>query len=255
MNEEGKVLINDHAFLHPLSDNWEKALNNHKDLFLSPLQMEELEKKHYDPKYDVFKSDVFSLGMTLVTAGLLKSTLPAYDYSSCTVNRETVYLYLQSIRQKYSEDFTEFLSIMLDFNEDSRPTFTALETELRKFEGNLGKNPNQNLLNNNTLNNLSNIQNSNQYGSQDPQNNTSTIPNGSQYPAPLQNFTNQPTPSQNNQAIPPFNQSTQKPFNPHQINNPSQVNSIVNPITQSNQNSNFGMKSINMTSTRKRHQY
>lgn len=245
MNEEGKVFVNDHAFIHPLHDNWEKALNGHKDLFLSPQQMEELQKKADYPKYDVFKADTFSLGMTLITASLLKSTLPAYDYSSCNVNRETVYLYLQNVRQKYSEEFTEFVASMVDFNEDSRPSFVALEEGLRNLEGKHQGNqqsvnlpPAQNPVNNSRPNQL-------------PPNTQSQLPqwqtpftNGSKY----QNLQNSGIP--NAQGYLTKSNLTNNPSIP-----PPQQFANSQPQLQSSSASNFGSKGINMTGSRKRFQY
>lgn len=236
MNEDGKVFVNDHSFIHPLNDNWEKAWNNHKDLFMSPQQMEELEKKASMPKYDVFKADTFGLGMTMITAALLKSVSPAYDFSSYNVNRETVYLYLQNVRQKYSPQLTEFISRMVDFNEDSRPNFITLENDLINLE-----------------NNLQNSQ---------PVNNNPSVNNFSQLPQPNQPSVNQATRYQNlsnSGTLPnqkgylsnsPINHSLAQQSQPYSS---SQLGNSQNS-SQGGQ-SNFGMKGVNMTGSRRKIQY
>lgn len=134
MNEEGKIFLADHFFINPMIDNWGKALSSSKDVFLDPAQMNELKNGHDSPFYDVFKADAFSLGMTLLYAGILENPIRAYNWKQCEIDETMIENYLQKFGNIYSPQLLALIASMLEVNELKRPTFSQLQ---QYMEGNM----------------------------------------------------------------------------------------------------------------------
>lgn len=76
---------------------------------------------------DIFKSDVFSLGICALSAGLLEDCTDCYAYDEGTIDYNLLQSKLQKLSQHYSEDYIKVLSAMLQFDVFSRPNFIELE--------------------------------------------------------------------------------------------------------------------------------
>ena len=101
------------------------------ELYMSPLLFFALKKNFEQVKHNVYKSDVFSLGLCILLAATLN-----YD-SICQIREETnmeniknVILYYLSGR--YSNVLISFLLRMLEVEENKRPDFIQLENMLVK---------------------------------------------------------------------------------------------------------------------------
>lgn len=127
MNEEGKIFLADHFFINPMIDNWGKALSSSKDVYLDPAQLSELKNGQDSPFYDVFKADAFSMGMTLLYAGILENPIRAYSWKGYEIDQGMIDGYLQKFGEIYSPQLTALVASMLEFNEIKRPTFTQLQ--------------------------------------------------------------------------------------------------------------------------------
>jgi len=98
--------------------------------YLSPELLENLQRYELRPKHNPWKSDVFSLGMTLLHAATLNSCDRMYDWNSQTLDFEELGERLASLRPRYSENFQDFLQTMLEVGDDMRPDFIGLEKKL-----------------------------------------------------------------------------------------------------------------------------
>lgn len=114
-------------------------LNNfksQKSLYMSPLVFRSLCCKQRKIKHNPFKSDVFSLGMVLLEAGLLDSVQNVYNRESADINENALVDNVERFFQRYSTSFIlqEMLLIMLEFAEDLRQEPIKLLRTLRMLQ-------------------------------------------------------------------------------------------------------------------------
>lgn len=126
MNEEGQVLLTDHGILNQYKDNYNKAMAGKKDVYLTPIQLEYLRNKSQNPNFDTYKSDVFSLGMTLIYACNLENPIDCYDYSKKVLNRTYLENHLQAIQNNYSQQTYQLIRTMVELDDAQRPSFNQL---------------------------------------------------------------------------------------------------------------------------------
>ena len=133
MSEEGEIFLGDHSFIHPLRDNWGKVLAGERKVYLSPEQMRDL-RSNKAPNYDVFKSDVFSLGITVLYTMNLINPIGAYDYTANTINYEAIKTSKLLAAKSHSPHLIMLLNTMLEFDEEKRPDFIELQNTINNME-------------------------------------------------------------------------------------------------------------------------
>ena len=153
MNEDGQVLVTDHGLVHPLRDNWHKALGGNKAVYLTPKQMEALRNRSAHLDYDVFKADVYSLGLTLTQAANLDYSPKYFDDYKLSINNFEIDNSINEAEKRYSKELGDFLRTMTDYDEYKRPDFLSLQKHLEFLKQQEAQskqtlpypNPNQNL--------------------------------------------------------------------------------------------------------------
>ena len=101
------------------------------ELYMSPVLFFGMKNKFEHIKHNVYKSDVFSLGLSILLAGTL-------DYDSiCQIRELTDMEKIKNIvayflSKRYSNNFISFLLRMLEVDENKRPDFLQLESLLIK---------------------------------------------------------------------------------------------------------------------------
>jgi len=66
-------------------------LNGGSNVYLSPELVNYIASKNYSPEYNVYKADVYSLGVTFLYVTLLEDPLTSvYDYAHNKVNHERI---------------------------------------------------------------------------------------------------------------------------------------------------------------------
>ena len=106
------------------------------ELYMSPILFFGMKNKFEHVKHNVYKSDVFSLGLSILLAGSLN-----YD-SICRIRELTNMEKIKNIimyylSKRYSNTFISFLLRMLEVDESKRPDFLQLERLL--LESNINK--------------------------------------------------------------------------------------------------------------------
>ena len=101
------------------------------ELYMSPILFFGMKNKFEHVKHNVYKSDVFSLGLSILLAGSLN-----YD-SICKIRELTDMEKIKNIiiyylSKRYSNNFISFLLRMLEVDENKRPNFIQLENILIK---------------------------------------------------------------------------------------------------------------------------
>lgn len=111
-------------------------LRNDKDIFMSPILFKSLINKERKIKHNPFKSDVFSLGLIILQAGLLKPVQHIYNKKDKTFNENVIVDLVDEFFMNYSESFIlqEILMNMLEFSEKLRQEPKKLLSSLRKLK-------------------------------------------------------------------------------------------------------------------------
>ena len=100
------------------------------ELYMSPLLFNGLKTNQIDIKHNLFKSDVYSLGLCLIFAATL-SVNSIYELRKL-IDMKSVRNYIQRIlKEKYSMNFINLVSDMLELNERVRPDFMELKQRLK----------------------------------------------------------------------------------------------------------------------------
>ena len=129
LSDEGYVKIPDNGILSGVRNNYFKTISGECRGYLTPELMRSFSKRESNPRYNVYKADVFSLGVTLLYAStLVRPNTLAYDWSNYTVNFKGIQDLLKKIEGKYSPTWRELIEVMLGLgrDEDSRPDFLFL---------------------------------------------------------------------------------------------------------------------------------
>eukprot|EP01017_Pseudomicrothorax_dubius_P046552 TRINITY_DN8216_c0_g1_i1.p1 TRINITY_DN8216_c0_g1~~TRINITY_DN8216_c0_g1_i1.p1 ORF type:complete len:276 (+),score=30.24 TRINITY_DN8216_c0_g1_i1:165-992(+) len=114
ISPEGKVQIFDSNILgsSPLFKEVQEKIESmiQKRGLYSPLVMENLNEGCFYHQHDLFKSDVFSFGMTILNASTLTDVLrTVYMWSVLRINMKKLQDLLAEIRSRYSRPFCELL--------------------------------------------------------------------------------------------------------------------------------------------------
>jgi serine/threonine protein kinase len=93
-----------------------------KPLYMSPALFSALTKKEPKVRHNPFKSDIFSLGMILLEAGLLESVQQVYNQSNNEIDHEILVDLVEKFFLKYNRNFIlqEIILVMLEFSEKLR---------------------------------------------------------------------------------------------------------------------------------------
>lgn len=113
-----------------------KHLRTGKEIFMSPEMFRAILEGQTEIKYNPFKSDIFSLGLVILEAGLFESVQGIYDRSQKDLRKEALIQLVERFIQKYPEDYIlqETLMIMLEFSPKLRQEPDQLLKSIRKME-------------------------------------------------------------------------------------------------------------------------
>jgi len=103
---------------------------------LPPELVPQLAKKNYDldgVRFDEFKADSYSLGVTLLSLATLTQPEGLYDYKQGTINKKLLKERLEIVRQNYSDLTFTIIESMLDDYESSRKSPAELSSILRSY--------------------------------------------------------------------------------------------------------------------------
>jgi len=119
-----------------IEQNQMSNLSSDHDLYLSPLLFSGLSKNNLNIKHCEYKSDVFSLGLTILEAGLLRPVKYIYDRKSAQINQGTFDDMKEEFANKYSENplLVTTLGKMLEIEESHRPDFISIKTAIPSYD-------------------------------------------------------------------------------------------------------------------------
>ena len=103
------------------------------ELYMSPLLFNGLRTGQIDIKHNLFKSDVYSLGLCVLYA-CVTNNKPLYEIRKY-VDMFNVKKFLDKLlKGKYSHKFISLLTSMLEIHEKNRPDFVELEKTMQKWK-------------------------------------------------------------------------------------------------------------------------
>jgi serine/threonine protein kinase len=101
-----------------------------KDLYMSPILFNALKQHKFNIPHNAYKSDVFSLGMTIMEAGLMRPMTGVYpDNKSIEISEHDLQENLNEFSQKYQDNplLVTTVTKMLEVRESSRPDFINIK--------------------------------------------------------------------------------------------------------------------------------
>ena len=101
------------------------------ELYMSPLLFNGLKTNQLDIKHNVFKSDVYSLGLCILFSATL-TVNSIYDVRKIIDMKNVRSYLLRVLKDSYSLNFITLLGDMLEINERFRPDFEELERRLQE---------------------------------------------------------------------------------------------------------------------------
>ena len=115
-----------------------KNIKNKESLYASPAIFKSILKGKKQIKHNPFKSDIFSLGMILLEAGILESVQGVYNHANKDIDEGVLVELVEKFIDRYPDDYVlqEGLMIMLEFSEKLRQTPSQLLNTLREMKEN-----------------------------------------------------------------------------------------------------------------------
>jgi serine/threonine protein kinase len=113
-----------------------KHIQNGREIFVSPELFKGLMANKKKIKYNPFKSDIFSLGLVILEAGIFQSVQAIYDRQTGEIRKKELINLVEKFIEKYPEDYIlqETLMIMLEFSPKLRQEPNMLLKSIRKME-------------------------------------------------------------------------------------------------------------------------
>ena len=99
------------------------------ELYMSPLLFNGLKTNQLDIKHNLFKSDVYSLGLCILFASTL-TVNSIYEIRKLIDMKSVRSFLVRVLKDKYSVAFITLLGDMLEINERVRPDFLQLKARL-----------------------------------------------------------------------------------------------------------------------------
>ncbi|KRX04683.1 Protein kinase-like domain [Pseudocohnilembus persalinus] len=134
LTNEGFVKLADPQLVRDEKNAYIKAFQYGEQTYLSPQLMKALQNREIQPTHNQVKSDVFSLGMTMLEVCCLYTARSCYDYGQYQIIRPVIDDLLQRSRGRYSNFLINILSEMVLENEGQRPSFLELQQILQPYQ-------------------------------------------------------------------------------------------------------------------------
>ena len=142
--EEGRIRLLDRmGDPNPPNQVQVKNMKKKKNLYMSPTLFKCLAQRESKVRHNPYKSDVFSLGVVILEAGLLHSVQDIYDMENRDINIDLLLSHLDEFCTVYDNELIkEVICLLLDLEEKLRKDprkmlkhFRVLLEEFRKQEG------------------------------------------------------------------------------------------------------------------------
>ncbi|EGR34313.1 protein kinase domain protein [Ichthyophthirius multifiliis] len=113
---------------------YQKFITLKEPILLSPEQILSARVKNYDPNINQNKSDVYSIGMTMLYCASLQTMNQCYNYDNLQIDTQVLNQLQLFMKGEYSKFFNNIVNLMLSDNPDDRPTSQFIYQILQPFE-------------------------------------------------------------------------------------------------------------------------
>ena len=133
LSQEGIIKISD-PFAIGATPNYDTAINKRSTphLYLSPEQATALQQEVVTPSINHYKSDIWTLGMIMLEAGLLEYQDDCYRDDWSRIQWETLQYNINRFGQAYSEEIKNMVEFMLSRDERVTPDWVDLGEPVMK---------------------------------------------------------------------------------------------------------------------------
>ena len=100
--------------------------------YLSPALVQNLAQQELYPKHDSFRSDIFTLGLSILHAATLMNCDQFYNWDEFVLDFETLQRRIASLSRRYSKQLQHFIASMLTLDETKRPSANDLLSRVPK---------------------------------------------------------------------------------------------------------------------------
>lgn len=124
----GSYKIAEQSLLGVVMPSYSQRLAGFDDVraYLSPALVKNLANQELCPKHDAFKSDIFTLGLTMLHAATLTCCDQFFNWEEFVLDVETLQRRIGSLSRRYSQQFQQFIGLMLALDEKRRPSANDL---------------------------------------------------------------------------------------------------------------------------------
>lgn len=156
LDNSGKPKIADQGLISQYKDGYSKALDKEGISLLAPELIVELGKRNENPDiYDVYKCDIFSLGIMVLGLTTLQNPEAFYSIIDNRLRESDIHYALENIGMEYSLEFRNLLKSMLEFDPRRRISANSISKkssvnegiQLKHFFEGVGQNPTRLLVN------------------------------------------------------------------------------------------------------------
>ncbi|CAD8133582.1 unnamed protein product [Paramecium pentaurelia] len=122
------LLANITSFAAVLQDYGDASQGN----YLSPILTKAVYESNHMPQHNLFKSDVYTLGMIFLQVCLLQPQDNCYDYFEGKINMQQLFTNIEQARTIYTSELVEIIEEMLEQVENDRPDFIQLRNKRKQ---------------------------------------------------------------------------------------------------------------------------
>lgn len=135
MSRDGDIKLLDHSLVHKENSAYVACLEGAKSPYIAPELLNLLrENSAITSDVNLYKADVFSLGMTFLYGALLEEPTNCYNWETREFNEAALAEKIKQVQAKYPGRFSNILAQILAVNPAERPDPVTLLTKITYYE-------------------------------------------------------------------------------------------------------------------------
>ncbi|CAD8044039.1 unnamed protein product [Paramecium primaurelia] len=134
LDENGCIKLCECSMFKDGLNGYQKMIQSQDKSYLSPILLKQYKELIMVPTHDPYKSDIYSLGLTVLSVILMEEVYDCFDYVDGIVLTHSLEQKFIRIKQMgYSQILIEFIKQLLLFDEQERPSWQMLKEFIDKY--------------------------------------------------------------------------------------------------------------------------